>query len=184
MGSLTKYPAKGLEVDGKAAKKGYEMKRQVWIEPAMFYSGGFRALSSKAMWVLLRFHQKRTWSIGKKGVKIYDNYGLTFTYGEAIHFKISVSTFHTIIKRLIDLGFIDVEHQGGFYGRDYSRYCLSDRWREFGTPRFKKVEKKRVLQAGLDVRSHQKKKMENAAGNHSQTTAESSSYRQAVAGMG
>lgn len=183
MGALIKYPKKVSDAEKKASKRRYEIQRQVWMEPDMFYSVAFMSLSGKAKWVLLRFRQKRVWSNvgkGRKAKHIYTDNNLVFTYGEAYHFKISQSQFHSIIKKLVELGFIDVEHQGGFYGRDYSRYCLSERWRDFGKPSFCKVEKERVLQAGLDVRSHQKKKLENATGSSNHTSVENRSCSQSI----
>ena len=57
----------------------------------------------------------------------------------------------------MELGFIDVEHQGGGLARDYSLYALSERWRDYGTVNFEEVTKKRVLQPGLDVQSWKRK---------------------------
>jgi len=161
-------------------KKKYNLKkRKVYIEGDLFESEAYKALSAKAAWVLLRFLQKREWSYPgkKKSNPIYNNKGLVFTYDEANYFGISTSYFNDIIKKLVAVGFIDIEHQGGFFGRDFSRYSLSERWRDYGTPGFKKVEKKRVLQAGLDVRSWQNKKTKNATEKRSYVTTENRSYQ-------
>ena len=90
---------------------------------------------------------------------VYDKTGLAFTYAEAAYFGISKAQFHRIIKLLVERGFIDIEHQGGAYGRDYSRYKLSDRWENYGTPGFKRIVKDRVLQPGLDVQARKKAKL-------------------------
>jgi len=158
--------------------KKYEIKVNVWLEHEMIYSKPFHLLSAKASWVLLRFLQKRSWSYADKRKRkwIYDGKGLVFTYVEANHFGISNSTFLTIIKKLVKLGFIDIDHQGGAYGKDYSRYNLSDRWRKYGTTEFKEVIKKRVLQRGLDVRSHQRAKLKITTENRSDVTTENCSY--------
>lgn len=151
-------------------KKNWSLKkRRVYINGDMFESEAYRLLSAKAAWVLLRFLQKREWSYpGKKHKNpIYNGKALTFTYEDANFWGISTSQFHTIIKKLVEVGFIDVEHQGGFFGRDYSTYNLSTRWRLYGTSLFEKVKKKRVLQAGLDVRSWQSKRIKNATENRS-----------------
>jgi len=156
-------------------KKRYDLKkRRVYIDGDLFQSEAYRSLSAKAAWVFNRFLQKREWSyLGKKKSKpIYNNKGLVFTYDEAKYFGISKSYFNDIIKKLVAVGFIEIEHQGGFFGRDYSRYSLSERWRDYGTPDFKKVEKKRVLQPGLDVRSWQNKKTKNATEKRSDVTTE------------
>ena len=151
-----------------ARKKNWSLKkRRVYIDGDLFESEAYRILSAKTAWVLLRFLQKREWAYpGKKHKNpIYNNKALAFTYDEANYFGISTSSFHGIIKKLVGVGFLDVEHQGGFFGRDYSKYNLSTRWRLYGTSLFEKVEKKRVLQTGLDVRSWQRKKKKNATEN-------------------
>ena len=154
----------------KNRRKKYSLKRKVWIEPEMMESKVFRSLSSKMMWVLLRFLQKITWEKRKMSgsatkLNIYEKGGLVFTYDEAIQFGISKSRFHIIIKELVEKGFIDIEHQGGCYGRDYSRYKLSERWHKWGTAEFEKVTKQRVLQSGLDVQSRKKAKSKKGTEN-------------------
>jgi hypothetical protein len=154
----------------KNRRKKYSLKRKVWIEPEMMESEVYRSLSGKAMWVVQRFHQKIHWEerrvpgSGRKE-KIYLKDNLAFTYDEAIKFGISRSRFSDILKELVAKGFIDVEYQGGCYGRDYSRYKLSDRWRKWGTPEFEKVTKQRVLQSGLDVQSRKKAKLKKGTEN-------------------
>jgi hypothetical protein len=149
--------------------KKYEIKVNLWLEHEIFYSKPYRLLSAKTGWVLQRFLQKRKWHpTNKRNRKpVFENEGIAFTYAEAIHFEISISTFHTSIKKLVQMGFIDVDHQGGAYGNDYSRYNISNRWRKYGTPEFEKVIKKRVLQKGLDVRSHQRPKLKVTTDNRS-----------------
>ena len=165
------------EVSNRLDKK-YLLRRDVWIPWDMFSSTAFKKLSAKGVWVLCRFLQKRTWTKGKgkRQRTQYNNCGLVFTYDEAEHLGISQSQFHTIIKRLVEVGFLDMEHQGGMYGHDYSRYKLSERWRDYGTPMFKKVEKKRVLQPGLDVQSWKTRKSKVTTENRSHVTTENRSY--------
>jgi len=136
----------------------------VYVSWKILESKAFEKLSATAIRVLLRFLQKRTWSkikVKGKNTVVFDNSGLVFTYAEAEALGISRSQFHTVLKRLYEVGFIDIEHQGGGIARDYSRYSLSNRWEKFGTADFKPVEKRRVLQGGLDVRSRiaQRKKV-------------------------
>ena len=148
----------------KRKKKKFKLNRKVWMEPQMMESAAFRSLSSKAMWVLLRFLQKRTWedtkTSSRRKKRIYHDEDLVLTYSEAIEFGISRAQFHRILKLLVAKGFIDVQHQGGCYGRDYSRYKLVDRWKKYGTSEFAEKTKKRVLQAGLDVQSRKAQKKE------------------------
>ena len=133
-------------------KKRFPLKRNIYLAWEMLDSAAFKTLSAKAIQALLRFLQKRTWS-GKKNKTIYHNSGLAFTYAEATELGISRSQFYTIIKKLFEVGFIDIEHQGGGLARDYSRYSISERWRDYGTSNFKPVTKKKVLWPNHDVHS-------------------------------
>ena len=142
-------------------KKKFILKRDVYLSWEILNSDAFKKLSAKGIQVLLRFLQKRTWAdtkVKKIKKRVYNDKGLSFTYAEAQELGISTSQFLEILKRLIELGFLDMEHQGGGLARDYSRYALSERWRDYGKPDFKKVVKRRVLQPGLDVQSWKKKK--------------------------
>jgi len=146
-------------------KRKFRLKRKVWIDPDMMESEVYRSLSSKAMWVLQRFHQKLTWSdvkIGGQKKRVYNNGGLSFTYSEANHFGISTAQFHRILKVLVEKGFTDPEHRGGGLGRDYSLYKLSKRWMKWGTPEFENKTLERVLQSGLDVQSRKAAKLKKA----------------------
>lgn len=121
-------------------------------------SDAFMNLSGTAIRVLIRFLQKRRWSKGRSRKLIFDNGGLIFTYAEANAMRISTSQFHTVVKKLVEVGFIEIEHQGGIHKNDPSQYAFSERWRDYGTDAFKVMEKSRVLWKGHDVRSWMKKK--------------------------
>jgi hypothetical protein len=147
----------------KPKKKKFLLKRNVYLEWELSDSEAFRSLSGNAMRVLIRFLQKRTWT-GKKKQKTYINTGLVFTYAEAEELGISTSSFHDIIKKIYEMGFIDIEHQGGGLAKDCSRYAVSDRWKLYGTPNFKPVTKKKVCRAGHDVHSR-KQALKQVTGN-------------------
>lgn len=141
-------------------KNKYQLKRDVYVPWRVLESEAFKTLSATAIKVLLRFLQKRTWSkikVNGKKTTVFENGGLVFTYTEAEALGISRSQFHAVLKKLCEVGFIDVEHQGGGVARDYSRYSLSNRWEKCGTIDFKPVKKLRVLQRGLDVQSNMTK---------------------------
>lgn len=151
-------------------KKKFILKRNIYLDWEVLTSDAFKRLSAKGIQALLRFLQKRTWAaikVKRKKKPVYNNKGLSFTYAEAQELGISTSQFHVIIKKLVEVGFIDIEHQGGGLARDYSRYAISERWRVYGTPQFKPMVKKRVLQQGLDVQSWKQKKLEKATGSRS-----------------
>jgi DNA-binding PadR family transcriptional regulator len=139
-------------------KNKYLLKRNIWVPYEMLDSKAFKELSAKGIQVLLRFMQKRTWNKRRrKGVE-YCNTGLAFTYEEAQYLGISKSRFNEIIRQLVELGFIEVEHQGGAYGRDFSRYAYSERWKAYGTDHFKEIVKRRIVLPGRDVHSRKLRK--------------------------
>ena len=140
----------------------YRLKRDVYVPWEHLESEAVKELSASAIRVLLRFLQKRKWVKLGKGVRsktVYKNGGLALTYAEADSMGIKNTTFYEAIMRLVEVGFIDLEHHGGAYGQDYSRYAISERWRDYGTENFKEVEKKRSLQRGMDVRSNVRRKI-------------------------
>ena len=139
-------------------KSKHRIRRDVYVSWEILESEAIKKLSATAIRVLLRFLQKRTWITMRKKT-IYENGGLVFTYTEAAEIGISRSMFNNVLHKLIEVGFIDMEHQGGGLGRDYSRYAISDRWEKYGTDDFKATEKKRVLWPGHDVRARMTKKI-------------------------
>lgn len=149
-------------------KKSYRLKRKALIEPEMIECEAFRSLNGTEKWILLRFLQKRTWreaKINGRKTKIYENGGLTFTYQEAHYFGISNASFYRAIKTLVERGFLDVEHRGGTFGRgeirDYTRFQLSDRWRLWGSDKFKKKEFEVLRYKGEQVQARIKTHFQN-----------------------
>ena len=139
----------------------FRLKRDVFISWEILESEAFQTLSATGIRVLLRFLQKRTWvKSRRKGRKAdFNNGGLAFTYAEAEAMDISTSQFHTVIKKLVEVGFIEVEHQGGIHKNDYSRYALSEQWRHYGNKDMPPIMKKRrVLWKDHDVRTWMKLK--------------------------
>ncbi len=150
--------------------------RFINLQSAILSSSAFKKLSAKGIWVLLKFLEKRTWTTegrGKSKKTIYENTGLVFPGGEAVRMGISESHFIEIIKRLIEVGFVDIEHHGGRHKRDYSRYCFSDRWKNYGTPAFIEAQKPKLLPPGEDVHS---RKIKKAIRNHSQDATQNRSH--------
>ena len=142
-----------------------KIKNKIWIEPEMFYSEAYRKISSSASCIntLLRCLQKRKWEMvkrGKKRDKLYTNDGFTFPYTEAVGLGISGKTMHwKNLNKLIEVGFLDLVHQGGWYRKhertsDYSVYSFSERWHRYGTPEFVKVTKEKVLPEHFHIRAN------------------------------
>ena len=151
----------------------FKIKNQIWIEPDMFYSEAFMELSASAIRTLLRCLQKRKWDklkVNGRRKNIYRHEGFIFPYIEAAFLKIGTTQHWKNLKSLVEKGFIDIVHQGGWYQkhereRDYSVYMLSERWRQYGTPDFKKVEKPKVLQTEYYVRENIERKSRATSGN-------------------
>jgi len=136
------------------------VKRNIWIEWQMFYSEAFNCLTASGIKTLMRCLQKRKWEKGRKKKIIYTDDGFIFPYAEAAALKIAKNTQHwKNLRKLVEVGFLDVVHQGGWYQKherekDYSVYKYSDRWRKYGTPEFKKVEKPKVLPDSFHIRKN------------------------------
>jgi NDP-sugar pyrophosphorylase family protein len=150
-----------MEIQGK-----YKIKSKIWFEADMYYSKAFRSLSKSAILTLMRCMQKRKWdkvkNRGKKQI-IYSNDGFIFPYAEAKLLNIGTTQFWKNIRKLIDLGFIEVIYQGGWFQKlekekDYSVYKFSDRWKHYGTPDFKHVVKPKALPYNFTIQAHLKKK--------------------------
>jgi hypothetical protein len=151
-------------------KKHFKIKNKVIVEPDMFYAGAFNRLSASALRTLLRCLQKRKWhkvkTNGKKKI-VYENAGFIFPYVEAKFLGIGTTQHWKNIKILVEVGFLDVHYQGGWYQqygkqRDYSIYKLSDRWKLFDTKDFKKVEKPNALNPEFYIRKNLEKQKARA----------------------
>lgn len=147
----------------------YKTKNAIWMESEMFYSESYQSIkkSASAINTLLRCLQKRKWEKtkvhGKKQI-IYTDEPFIFPYREAkIVLGIGTTQYWKNIRKLIEVGFLDLEYQGGWYQKhekekDYSRYKFSERWRKFGNPNFVKVEIPKALRADLHIRANMERK--------------------------
>ena len=145
-----------------------KIRNQIWIEPDMFYSDAFNCLSASAIKTLMRCLQKRKWDNIKvrgksKKQNVYCNEGFIFPYAEATALKIAgVTQYWKNMKKLVEVGFLDVVHQGGWYQKhekekDYSVYKYSERWRKYDTSEFVKVEKQKVLREQFHIRENMRR---------------------------
>ena len=141
-----------------------KIKSQVRLDADIIYSKAFKEImsSGSAITTLMRCYQKRKWddSRGRKKKPAYLNEPFIFPYNEMKDLWGIRTTQHwKNMNRLIEVGFLDLEHQGGWFQKnertkDFSRYTLSERWRKYGTPEFKKVEKERSLLDRFHVREN------------------------------
>lgn len=140
----------------------FKIRRKILIEPDLFYSPAFKELSKSGIITLLRCLQKRKWEETKirgKKQNVYTNEPFIFPYTEAAFLGIGTTQYWKNIRKLIELGFLDLEYQGGWYQRhdrekDYSRYKLSERWHKYNTPEFIKIEKPKALPDSFHINAH------------------------------
>src|SRR5208283_2290477 len=141
-----------------------KIKNEIRITSDIFYSEAFKKIkrSGSIIVTLMRCLQKRKWGFEKvhrKRKMVYSNEEFIFPYTEAAFLGIGTTQHWKNINRLIEVGFLDPVYQGGWYQKherekDYSRYILSERWRNYGTSEFKKVEKEKVLPKRFHIREH------------------------------
>jgi hypothetical protein len=89
------------------------------------------------------FHEKRRLrknkrTRGKERYEVLDG-NICFTYDEAQFRGLSFQQFSKALRELFDHGFIEIKKPGSALRGDYTEFALSERWREFGTPAFKKL---------------------------------------------
>ena len=139
-----------------------KINNEIRIKADIYYSDAFNSLSRSAILTLMRCLQKRKWGFEKvRGKKkmVYLDEGFIFPYTEAAFLGIGTTQYWKNINKLIEVGFLDVVHQGGWYQRherekDYSVYKNSERWRNYGTADFVKAEKKKTLPKSFHIREH------------------------------
>jgi hypothetical protein len=143
----------------------FKIRNKIFIESDLFYSQAFTCLSKSGIITLLRCLQKRKWEKvkirGKKQTRYTDD-GFIFPYSEAAFLNIGTTQFWANIKKLIEIGFIDLVHQGGWYQKherekDYSVYQLSERWRHYGKPEFITIEKPKALPDNFHIKENIKR---------------------------
>jgi DNA-binding PadR family transcriptional regulator len=119
------------------------MKSVMHIDKKLVKSKAFLSLNASAIKVLMLFMLRRVMSQtgprrGKEKWIIVNNGEIVFPYAEAKKkFGLNPSTFARAIDKLVEHGFIDIAHTGGGLMGDCTKYAISDRWKEFGTDRFK-----------------------------------------------
>ena len=164
-------------------KRQYPNGRYVMLPPELMECQIYQTLTGKQMWVLNRFYQKVKWKERKRRMArlrlsdIRNNGKIFFTYSEAAENGILASTFSRSIKKLVELGFIDIAEPGNSLVQTPSKYSISDRWKKWGTSDFEAVKKERALPVGLGFQpgnQHNPKTKQAVTGDSSATvTADS-----------
>lgn len=112
----------------------------------LLHSEAYKELTySPALKVLNFFHEKIRFQVnkerrGKKKYTVVNDGEIDFTYREALFRGLASHKFRKALVELHRLGFIEVKKPGSALKGDWSVFRLSDRWREYGTPSFQKLE--------------------------------------------
>ena len=70
-----------------------------------------------------------------------NNGEIVFTYAEAkSRYGINAGKHSRALKKLYEVGFIDINHLGGGMEGDCTTFFISKRWKEYGTPEFEEKE--------------------------------------------
>ena len=132
------------------------MANLIWIDNELPESKAFRALKRVSILVFFDFIKRRKMEESKTSSrrssewKIINNGKIVYPYKQAQKRGLSARQFRDAIDDLIDKGFLQITHQGsGGRGKDgkegdVTTYYLDDRWKDYGTKRFKKTRKQRV----------------------------------------
>ncbi len=116
------------------------------LEQSLVKSEAWLSLSGAATIVYLIFRtkcriDKPPGKPGKRRRVILNNGEIVFTYIEAkSRYGISKSRFRRALKELVAKGFIDIADTGMGVHKVTTYYAISERWRDYGTPKFKEVK--------------------------------------------
>lgn len=120
----------------KSSRRSYG----VFLDSDLLESPAFYKLNGSAIRVLMRFYQRRkinTKKVGKRTIKeIVNNGEIVFTYDNAMDLGFPKATFQRALNALIECGFIDIAQTGAGLYRSATFYSISDRWQQYGTPKF------------------------------------------------
>ncbi len=150
----------------------FRNRRFCMLDPNIIESRAFEDLKGKwSLVALIRFHQKAHRKKPKgRGKKAFHQYEITnngeivFTYAEAKELGIrSSQTFSKVLKELVEeKGFIDVVEPGAWYSREPTKFSISERWKRYGTPDYKRVELPRRLPDSAGFQKKNKSRFDGA----------------------
>lgn len=111
----------------------------------LLHSEAYKRLSySPAIKVLNWFYEKVKFEVnkGKRGKNRYQviNGDISFTYREAGFRGMSHHQFSRALREVYQFGFIEVTRAGSALKGDFTRFEISDRWKDYGTYNFKGLE--------------------------------------------
>ncbi len=126
----------------------YKHRSKSWavrINFDLLHSEAFKSIKyTPTLKLLIWFHEKVKVRVNKKNrarnrYEVIEGQEIAFTYTEA---KLRGLTAHQIsrgLQELYQFGFIDIKQPGSALRGDWTRYSLSQRWRDFATANFKEL---------------------------------------------
>ena len=126
------------------------MSTVIWFEKDLLRSEAFRSLSKWSLLVYLDFLRRRQMhKVEKQGCSTYyiikNNGDIVYPYREAELKGINRRNFRNAIDELMEKGFLDIKHTGsGGRKGDVSTYWIDDRWKDYGTDKFRPPKNPRV----------------------------------------
>jgi hypothetical protein len=114
----------------------------------LLHSEAYKALSyAPGLKVLNFFFEKIKLEVikrkrGKERFQFKNNGDISFTYREAEHRGLTHQQFRKALTELVRFGFIDVVLPGSALRGDYTKFAISERWRQYETKDFeeKKIQ--------------------------------------------
>ena len=129
--------------------------QNIWFPRDLIESEAFAALkTATAHRVLTYFYGRRQMAkagrSGREQWTITNNGEIVFTYKEAeTKYRISYGAFRNAIDDLMDKGFIDIAESGAGLYRSANLYAISERWRSYETPEYKKPKPRPPIHKGF-----------------------------------
>jgi hypothetical protein len=141
------HRGKMMQGSAKAVPKG--KRRPVVVDREVFTSRAWLSLTGVAAQVYTLFLlRRRMEKQGRRGGGQWvcaNNGEIVFTYREAeTKYGISQPRFLRAIDALIEHGFLDIASPGKAVAKVPTLYTISERWRDYGKPSFKKASRKKV----------------------------------------
>jgi hypothetical protein len=141
------HRGKMMQGSTKAVPKG--KRRPVVVDSEVITSRAWLSLTGIAPQVYALFLlRRRMEKQGRRGHEKWvcaNNGEIIFTYREAeTKYQISQPRFLRAIDNLVKLGFIDISSPGKAVAKVPTKYAISERWRDYGKPSFKKAGREKV----------------------------------------
>lgn len=132
----------------------YKQRSRAWavrIGFILLHSDAYREMNyAPALKLLTWFHEKIRMRVnkgkrGKNRYEIINGQEIAFTYAEAKLRGLSSHQISKGLKELCEFGFIDIKQPGSALRGDWTKYSISDRWKNYGTPNFKKLDYRKSI---------------------------------------